>query len=139
MRTCLAALLSEIPGIRVVGQADDASSAVEGIAALKPRVVILDVHMPGGSGLEVLARFRHEQESMVRIIFTSHVYPQLLEKCKDLGADHVLSKATDFINVVSILTGLVSTLPRHYTSADQHTQSHRSREPHFIDASGDTI
>src|SRR5690606_23021402 len=42
--------------VEVVGEAEDVDSAVEKIAELKPDVVLLDVHMPGGGGQEVLRR-----------------------------------------------------------------------------------
>ncbi|MEO3799048.1 response regulator transcription factor [Nonomuraea sp. B1E8] len=42
--------------IDVVGEAEDVDSAVKAIAELQPDVVLLDVHMPGGGGQEVLRR-----------------------------------------------------------------------------------
>ncbi|MGA4990382.1 response regulator [Nonomuraea bangladeshensis] len=42
--------------IEVVGEAEDVESAVKAIAELQPEVVLLDVHMPGGGGQEVLRR-----------------------------------------------------------------------------------
>ncbi|MET9337257.1 MULTISPECIES: response regulator transcription factor [unclassified Nonomuraea] len=42
--------------IQVVGEAEDVESAVKAVAALEPDVVLLDVHMPGGGGQEVLRR-----------------------------------------------------------------------------------
>ncbi|NUR90349.1 MAG: response regulator transcription factor [Nonomuraea sp.] len=42
--------------IQVVGEAEDVESAVRAIAELEPDVVLLDVHMPGGGGQEVLRR-----------------------------------------------------------------------------------
>jgi DNA-binding NarL/FixJ family response regulator len=44
------------PGIEVVGEAGDVDSAVEVIKAAAPDVVLLDVHLPGGGGIEVLRR-----------------------------------------------------------------------------------
>ncbi|MFC4590535.1 response regulator [Sphaerisporangium corydalis] len=44
------------PQIEVVGEAEDVESAVTAIEALKPDVILLDVHMPGGGGQEVLRR-----------------------------------------------------------------------------------
>ena len=41
-------------GIDVVGEAEDVASAVASIAATVPDVVLLDVHLPGGGGVEVL-------------------------------------------------------------------------------------
>ncbi|MEV6862903.1 response regulator transcription factor [Streptosporangium subroseum] len=42
--------------IEVLGEAEDVDSAVKAIAELQPDVVLLDVHMPGGGGQEVLRR-----------------------------------------------------------------------------------
>jgi DNA-binding NarL/FixJ family response regulator len=44
------------PQIEVVGEAEDVDSAVTAIESLKPDVILLDVHMPGGGGQEVLRR-----------------------------------------------------------------------------------
>ncbi|GII75590.1 DNA-binding response regulator [Sphaerisporangium rufum] len=44
------------PQIEVVGEAEDVESAVGAIESLEPDVVLLDVHMPGGGGQEVLRR-----------------------------------------------------------------------------------
>src|SRR5690606_34398302 len=44
------------PEVEVVGEAGDVDSAVRAIEELKPDVVLLDVHMPGGGGQEVLRR-----------------------------------------------------------------------------------
>jgi DNA-binding NarL/FixJ family response regulator len=44
------------PSIQVIGEAEDVESAVKTIAELEPDVVLLDVHMPGGGGQEVLRR-----------------------------------------------------------------------------------
>ncbi len=42
------------PRVDVIGEADDVASAVAAIVALTPDVVLLDVHLPGGGGAEVL-------------------------------------------------------------------------------------
>jgi DNA-binding NarL/FixJ family response regulator len=43
-------------GVEVVGEAADVDQAVEVIKATRPEVVLLDVHLPGGGGVEVLRR-----------------------------------------------------------------------------------
>ncbi|HEY9523792.1 MAG TPA: response regulator transcription factor [Thermopolyspora sp.] len=56
--------------IEVVGEAEDVDSAVRAIDALAPNVVLLDVHMPGGGGQEVLRRVLG-QGSQVRFLALS--------------------------------------------------------------------
>ncbi|TNY38731.1 LuxR C-terminal-related transcriptional regulator [Thermomonospora catenispora] len=43
-------------GVEVVGEAGDVDEAIRVITATRPDVVLLDVHLPGGGGLEVLRR-----------------------------------------------------------------------------------
>jgi DNA-binding NarL/FixJ family response regulator len=47
---------TEETGVEVVGEAGDAEQAVSVIKATRPDVVLLDVHLPGGGGVEVLRR-----------------------------------------------------------------------------------
>lgn len=47
---------TEITGVEVVGEAADVDQAVTVITATRPEVVLLDVHLPGGGGVEVLRR-----------------------------------------------------------------------------------
>ncbi|MEU9074839.1 LuxR C-terminal-related transcriptional regulator [Kitasatospora sp. NPDC004745] len=47
---------TDVTGIDVVGEADDVESAVRVVAETRPDVVLLDVHLPGGGGVEVLRR-----------------------------------------------------------------------------------
>jgi DNA-binding NarL/FixJ family response regulator len=51
--------------VEVVGEAADVESAVQGIRATRPEVVLLDVHLPGGGGKAVLETLRAEQPDLV--------------------------------------------------------------------------
>ncbi|MDX6324293.1 MAG: hypothetical protein QOK15_647 [Nocardioidaceae bacterium] len=52
-----AGVRAELSGrVQVLGEAEDVDSAVAAIARLQPEVVLLDVHLPGGGGLEVMRR-----------------------------------------------------------------------------------
>ena len=54
-RLFLSGVRSELGGeFEIVGTANEPSTAVQGIVAAKPQVVLLDVHMPGGGGRAVL-------------------------------------------------------------------------------------
>ena len=51
--------------VDVVGEAADVESAVEGIRATNPEVVLLDVHLPGGGGKAVLETVKPERPDVV--------------------------------------------------------------------------
>ncbi|MGJ0184790.1 response regulator [Corynebacterium glyciniphilum] len=57
-RTGVRAELTGRPEIQIIGEAGSVGDAVEGIRETRPQVVLLDVHMPDGGGLQVL---RHLQ------------------------------------------------------------------------------
>ncbi|QJD58257.1 UvrY/SirA/GacA family response regulator transcription factor [Pseudomonas sp. gcc21] len=52
VRMGISRMLSDVPGLSVVGEADSGESALEQARALKPDVVLMDVRMPGIGGLE---------------------------------------------------------------------------------------
>ena len=56
--------------LAVVGEAEDVDKAVQVVLGTKPDVVLLDVHLPGGGGVEVLRRV-HEREPEQRFLALS--------------------------------------------------------------------
>jgi DNA-binding NarL/FixJ family response regulator len=103
----LAGLLEEVPGARLVGQAGDVPAAVNGIQKMKPDALILDLHMPGGSGLDVLRAIRTEHPDLFVLICTNYPYPEYREQCLTAGANLFLDKSAEFEKIPSILRELV--------------------------------
>ena len=64
-RERLRRMLSSIPDTAVVGEAADGESAIASIVELKPDVVLLDIQMPGCSGLEVVASLPRPRPKIV--------------------------------------------------------------------------
>lgn len=103
----LADLLREIPGVEFVGHAGDAAEAVRHLRRLKPAAVILDLEMPGGSGLDVLRAIRHELPDLQVLICTNYPYPQYRDECFSAGANYFLDKSADFEKIPDILRDLI--------------------------------
>ena len=91
----LKTMLSDFPEVEIVGQAEDTYGAIKSIKKLKPDLVILDIRMPGGSGIEVLQTIKKDRPDIKVIVFTNYPYPQYRKKCMDLGADFFFAKATE--------------------------------------------
>ena len=58
IRQRLIALLAESPEIRIVGEAGNSREALEAMRRIRPDTVILDIRMPGGSGIELLKQIK---------------------------------------------------------------------------------
>jgi YesN/AraC family two-component response regulator len=63
VREHLVTMLDELAGIEIVGQAENGAEAISGIRILQPDVVILDIRMPGGNGIDVLQTIKQDEVS----------------------------------------------------------------------------
>ena len=106
IRERLPAMLAEITGVEMVGQAADGIEAVNSIGELKPDVVILDIRMPGKNGMEVLRELKKFEPAPCVIILTNYPYPQYRKKCLDTGADYFLDKSADFDKLFTVMKQL---------------------------------
>jgi DNA-binding NarL/FixJ family response regulator len=70
VRAGLRGLLEGLPGVEVVGEAEDGHEALRLAAQLRPDIVLLDIGMPGLNGLEVAGRLA-TQDSAVRVLILS--------------------------------------------------------------------
>jgi len=66
----LIAMLKEHPEFRVIGDATNASEAVAQLSELQPDIVIMDVFMPGGEGVEAVNLIRQKFPDVKVIVFT---------------------------------------------------------------------
>ena len=99
----LTAMLSEIEGVDVVGQAGDGLTATKSVLKLQPDVVILDIRMPAGSGIDVLRSIKGATPSPTVIMLTNYPYPQYRKKCADAGADFFFDKSGEFDKVAEVV------------------------------------
>jgi DNA-binding NarL/FixJ family response regulator len=103
----LADLLQEVPGVELVGRAGNVPEAVRGINIMNPDAVILDLQMPGGSGLDVLRAVRVDHPYLQVLVCTNYPYRNYREECLSAGANFFLDKATEFEKIPEILYELV--------------------------------
>jgi DNA-binding NarL/FixJ family response regulator len=96
VREHLVTMLDELAGIEIVGQAENVAEAISGIRIIQPDVVILDIRMPGGNGIDVLQTIKQDEVAPMVIILTNYPYPAYRKKCLQAGADFFLDKSTEF-------------------------------------------
>ena len=103
VRNRLIRLISDIPGTTIVGEADSALEAVQRINAAAPDLVILDISMPGGSGMYVLENLKKHAPKLPVIMLSNFTHDQYRDKCRELGADYFFDKSTEFDQVTRVI------------------------------------
>jgi DNA-binding NarL/FixJ family response regulator len=99
----LSELLTDVPGVELAGQAGDVAESVRCIQQMKPDAVILDLQMPGGSGLDVLRAIRPDHPDLYVLICTNYPYPRYRQECLSAGANYFLDKSAEFEKIPAIL------------------------------------
>ena len=72
VREGLVLLLGTLPGIAVIGEAEDGEAAVEAVAAKNPRVVLMDLNMPRCDGVEATRRIRASHPLTQVVVLTTY-------------------------------------------------------------------
>lgn len=108
-RLALRGILSEhFPNIEIVGESHDIPNAVKAIHKLKPKLLFLDISMPGYSGLELL-NFFDEDDVKFKIIFVT-AYSEYAIKAFELSAvDYVLKP----INIEDLERAIKKVIHQH--------------------------
>ena len=99
--------LAEVSGLEIVGHADNARDAELEIGKAKPDVVILDIRMPGGSGIEVLEGLKKNPFPPIVIMLSNYSYQQYRRRCLASGARFYFDKSNEFHKVAETLRGLM--------------------------------
>jgi len=94
VREGLRALLSRRPGMRVVAEAGTVAQAIEVAARERPNVVVMDVRLPDGSGVEACREIRSQLPETRMIMLTSYADEEAVLASILAGASAYLLKQT---------------------------------------------
>lgn len=87
-------LLEREPDIEVVGEAGNAAQACERALALSPDVVVMDIALPGSSGIEAMRRMLTDRPQLRVLMFSMHDDAIFSTRALQAGALGYLSKAS---------------------------------------------
>ncbi len=94
VRAGIRALLEKLPGVEVVGEADDGREVLKLIKLHRPDIVLMDIAMPGLNGLEAAARMAKEFPDVRVIILSMHHNEEYVWQALKAGAaGYLLKKA----------------------------------------------
>jgi CheY-like chemotaxis protein len=98
-------LLGQHTELRIVGHATSGCAALEQVAAINPDLVLMDLSMPGMTGLEATRRIRADagQATTPIVALTALAMPGDRERCIAAGA-------TDYVSKPVSLKGLLTTI-----------------------------
>jgi two-component system NarL family response regulator len=139
-RQGLRRLLAEHPRLKIVGEAADAEQAVAEARRLQPDVVLMDLHMPRGGGIEATRILHSELPDVGVLILTMSETEEDLLAALRAGARGYILKTSDLDQLLrsieTVAAGQASLGPEMTTklltqlSADENAAARRRVEPH---------
>ena len=105
VRQRLLEMISTLAGLEQIDTAASASESRRAIESSGRDVVILDIHMPGRSGLDVLDAVP-DDDPVTTIVLTNDATPQWRRACLQAGADFFFDKSAEFQQAVDVVARL---------------------------------
>lgn len=106
LRSGLCRLLSDTPGIEVIGEAENGLEAVQRTQELKPDIVLMDISMPVMNGMTATKEIMKRNQEVKVLVLTVHENEEYLTQAFQAGASgYVLKKAadTDLVNAIKVV------------------------------------
>jgi DNA-binding NarL/FixJ family response regulator len=105
VRDRLVRSIEDVPGLDIIGTAEDVGTAIRALTDRSPDALILDLQLPSGSGLDVLRAVRQQCPHMRVIVMTNFAAEPYRKAALAAGAEIFLDKSAEFSRVRDILTG----------------------------------
>lgn len=103
-------LLRKITGSDTILAAANYAEAVDLVNRSLPRIAILDLHFPGGSGIDLIPIIKKSTPDCCVIVFTNSTDPIYKNCCLRYGADHFFDKSMEIGKLVEVVGSLYETV-----------------------------
>jgi DNA-binding NarL/FixJ family response regulator len=120
IRAGVRALILDIPGYAVVGEASDGAQLLAQFNALQPDIVLLDLSMKHTGGLDALQQLKSAHPKSKVLILSMHTDPELIMRALECGAHGYLLKDTSASELEHALLALRNN-ERYLSPAIAHT------------------
>lgn len=103
IRQNLVAMLEDLLPIEVVGHAEDQAQALAWLRSPEGHgdLMIVDVFLKSGSGLQVLAAAQASGRAGKLVVLTNYATPDIRRRCAALGADRVFDKSSELDELIA--------------------------------------
>ena len=108
LRDRLVALLEEIDGLEIVGHSGSIKASTENIFRLQPDVMLVDIKLPDGSGLDLLAKIQASGLKIIPIVLTLDPYPEHRKQAMERGAVYFFDKAKELLKIPAALESMIA-------------------------------
>ena len=95
LRDLMRFALEDDPRIKVVGEAEDAITCVRELPDVRPDVLVLDLRMPGVTGLEAVPDIRAASPTTRIVVYSQHIDERTEAELAEAGVDAWLRKDED--------------------------------------------
>ncbi len=106
VRDMLRQMLAKLEGVTVAGECESPAAAIESIQADRPDIVVLDIQLVNGSGLEVLRAATKDHPGVKIIVVTNFAEDVYRKRCLEGGAYAFYDKNSDLHALRQTLQGL---------------------------------
>ncbi len=76
----------------LIEEASDGQEAIEKVESFRPRLIFMDIRLPGESGLELTKKIRAKHPTSEIVMLTSHDLPEYRQAAMECGATHFFVK-----------------------------------------------
>lgn len=104
--------LNKISASDQIHEASTIKDTMSRLETITPEVIILDLRMPDGSGMDVLKAVKAYSAPPMVIVYTNYPYPQYRRKCMEGGADYFFDKSEDLEKITDIIARMHHRAPK---------------------------
>ncbi len=108
VRAGVFSLLKENDNMEIIGEAENGEEAIEKVIKLKPDVALIDISMPGISGIEATKEIKRQRPETQILILTMHENEEYIYNALINGADGLLHKNTTKEEITLAITKIAS-------------------------------
>ncbi|MFM0500203.1 response regulator [Paraburkholderia caffeinilytica] len=96
IRKRMAARFTAIEGVEIVGVAEEPGPALDGIGMTDADVVVMDLHLTAGTGMDLLRALAQSRSPVITIVLTNHSGTGFRQACVAHGAQYFFDKTSEF-------------------------------------------